>query len=385
MPDVMQLPWYAKLTTIMAGFTLFIFILVQASSILIPFLFSVFFAILLLPLASFLEDKRIHRVFSSLISVFIGIVILTFVILFFYNQIVRFTQDIGMIERRIKEIFDQLSGFVNFYLGLEPDTQLESARDTIVTFLRDNAQPLTRGVLTAATTITMFFLVPIYVFLLLLYRDFLHHFFLLAFAANNQEGKVEHILNKIRDILLNYITGMFLVIGILVILNSAALLIIGVDHALFFGVFAAMLNVIPFLGPIIGSILPIVYAALTMDSLWYPVAILATFYVIQLFESNFFRPLIVGHKVSVNPLVALLAIFVGGKIWGLAGMILFIPGIAILKEICDQIESLQPYGYLLGKVKTKEEIEQEFLSGKLGRLAHPHMKDNKGKDPKDQG
>ncbi len=365
MSNELTIPWYLKLTIILAGLTLFVFFLIQASSILVPFLFAVFFAILLTPLSSFLEKYRIHRIFSSLLSVLIGITFLAGIIFFFYSQIVNFAQDLGMIERRINELFEQFYGFFSAYLDVEPDAQLESVQDAIVTFLRDNVEPLTRGVMTAATTVTMFFLIPIYVFLLLMYRDFLRDFFLMALARTDRGNKVEKVLNKVRSVIQNYITGMFMVICILAVLNSTALMIIGVDHALFFGVFAAMLNVIPFLGPILGSILPIIYSLLTMDSLWYPVAVLASFYVIQLFESNLFTPMIVGQRVSLNPLVTLLAIFVGGQIWGLAGMILFIPGLAMFKEICDEVDSLRPYGYLLGKVKTREETEKEYFSGRF--------------------
>jgi predicted PurR-regulated permease PerM len=384
------IPWYIKLTVILAGLTLLVFFMIQASSILVPFLFAVFFAILLAPLSSFFERYRLHRIFSSLFSVLIGLVALSGVVFFFYNQIVSLAQDIGMIERRINEIFEQFSGFFNAYLDVEPDTQLESAREAVTSFLRDNMEQLTRGVMTAATTLTMFFLVPIYVFLMLLYRDFLKNFFLMAFARRTGNNEVENLLNKVRFVVQNYITGMFLVICILAVLNSTALMIIGVDHALFFGVFAAMLNVIPFLGPIIGSILPIIYSLLTMDSLWYPFAVLATFYVIQLFESNLFTPMIVGQRVSLNPLVTLLAIFVGGQIWGLAGMILFIPGLAILKEVFDEVDSLRPYGYLLGKVKTREQTEKEYFSGRLAGFARSEessgngdARDKNGKDESD--
>ena len=358
-----------KMTVILGGLMLFVFFMIQASSILVPFLFAVFFSILLAPMTSFFERYRIHRIFASLFSVLIGITFLAGVIFFFYNQIVSFAQDLGMIEQRINELFDQFSGFINAYLDVEPDAQLESAEEAIISFLRDNVEPLTRGVMTAATTVTMFFLIPIYVFLLLMYREFLRDFFIMAFARSSSgDGKVEKVLNKVRGVVQNYITGMFFVICILAVLNSVTLLIIGVGHPLFFGVFAAILNVIPFLGPIIGSILPILYSLLTMDSLWYPIAVLASFYVIQLFESNLFTPMIVGQRVSLNPLVTLLAIFIGGQIWGLAGMILFIPGLAMLKEICDEVESLRPYGFLLGKVKTREETEREYLSGRFSGL-----------------
>ncbi len=357
-----------KITVIFGGLSLLVFFMIQASSILIPFLFAVFFSILLTPLSAFFEKYRINRIIASILSVLLGITFLAGIVFFFYTQIANLAQDLGVIEERINEIFDQFSGFFNAYLNVEPDTQLDSAQDAIVSFLRDNAESLTRGVMTAATTVTMFFLIPIYVFLLLMYRDFLKDFFIMVFSRQERNPKVELILNKVRSVVQNYITGMFIVICILAVLNSTALTIIGVDHPLFFGVFAAILNVIPFLGPIIGSILPIIYSLLTMDSLWYPVAVLATFYVIQLFESNLFTPMIVGQRVSLNPLVTLLAIFIGGQIWGLAGMILFIPALAMLKEVFDEVDSMRPYGYLLGKVKTREQTEEEYFSGRLSRF-----------------
>ncbi len=363
-----ELPWYGKLILVLGGITLLIYVLIQASSILVPFLFAVFFAILLAPLSSLIERYRINRLFSSLFSVLIGITFLSGIIFFFYNQLISFAQDLSMIEERINELFTQFSEFFNTYLAVEPDAQMDSVSDSIVSFLRDNMEPLTRGVMTAATTLTMFFLIPMYVFLLLMYRDFLKNFFLMAFARREKNSRVEIMINKVRSVVQNYITGMSIVICILAVLNSTALYIIGIDHALFFGVFAALLNVIPFLGPIIGSILPIIYSLLVMDSLWYPFAVLATFYVIQLFESNLFTPMIVGQRVSLNPLVTLLAIFIGGQIWGLAGMILFIPGLAMLKEVFDEVDSLRPYGYLLGKVKTREQTEKEYFSGKMARF-----------------
>ena len=384
MSGKMDLPWYGKLTYILGGLTLLVFFMIQASAILIPFLFAVFFAILLTPICSFIEKYRIYRIFASLLSLLIGITFISGIIFFFYHQIANFAQDLGMIEDRIDELFDQFSEYFNVYLAVEPDAQLDSARDAIISFLQDNVEPLTKGMMTAATTVTMFFLIPIYVYLMLLYRDFLKDFFLMAFSRDRQSQKVEILLNKVRSVVQNYITGMFIVICILAVLNSTALTIIGVDHALFFGVFAGLLNVIPFLGPILGSILPIVYSLLTMDSLWYPVAVLATFYVIQLFESNLFTPMIVGQRVSLNPLVTLLAIFIGGQIWGLAGMILFIPAMAMLKEVFDEVESMRPYGYLLGKVKTREQTEKEYFSGRLANFKKGFEKEEGEKEEREK-
>lgn len=330
--------------------TLIIFGMIVAKPILVPLAFAVVVAVLLTPMCNFLESYKVPRFLAAILSILVALTFVSGLIFFTYHQIVGFADDITIIEERLNELFDQFSEFISYWFEVEPDTQLESLEDAVVSFLRDNVEAFTRGMMTAATTITMFFLIPIYVFLLLIFRDFLKEFVFQALDRDSQGGKVERIVYKAKNVLQNYIVGMFLVICILAVINSIMLLIIGVNHAIFFAVFAAVLNVIPFLGPILGSILPAIYALLTMDSLIYPVAILVGFYIIQLFESNLFTPTIVGSRVSMNPLVTLLAIFIGGQIWGLAGMILFIPAGAMMKEIFDEIESLQPYGFLLGRV-----------------------------------
>lgn len=173
--------------------------------------------------------------------------------------------------------------------------------------------------------------------------------------------RVRKVISKIKVVTQSYFKGVLLVMIILAILNSIALLSLGIQHALLFAVFAAILNIIPFLGPIIGSIFPAVYALLTKDSLFYPSAVLASFYVIQLLESNLFTPGIVGKNVSMNPLMTIIALFIGNFIWGLEGMILFIPGMAILKVIFDEVEGLRPYGFLLGALEQPTTIQEDHF------------------------
>jgi predicted PurR-regulated permease PerM len=88
---------------------------------------------------------------------------------------------------------------------------------------------------------------------------------------------------------------------------------------------------------------------LTKDSIWYAVGVAGAFTVVQFLEGNFITPNIVGSKVSVNPLAAIIALILGGMLWGPAGMILSIPFTAILKVILDNIEPLEPFGFLLGE------------------------------------
>ncbi len=357
-----KLPWYLRITVVLFGVTLLVYGMIVAKPVLVPFLFALFFAILLSPFCGWLEGKKIPRPLAALFSILSGLAIFAGVVFFFSIQLTGFVDDIGLIEERIRFLFTEFENLFITYFDFDPENLLTSLQDGIIGFIRENASSLTQGALSAASTITMVFLIPIYMFLLMIFRDFLKTFVMKAVARGDEaeEKRVSKVINNIKSVIQNYITGMFIVICILAVLNSTALLIIGVNHAIFFAVFAALLNVIPFVGPLLGSVLPIIWALITMDSLIYPIAILLSFYVIQLFESNLFTPTIVGRKVSMNPLVTLILIFTGAQIWGLVGMILFIPFGAILKVIFDEVESLNAYGYLLGSVATDTQTKSRM-------------------------
>lgn len=363
--------WYVKYTYVLAGVILTVYAMIMAKTVMLPFLFALFFSILLAPISGWLEKFRIPRFLSALASLLVGVGVIFGLGFFFYNQIASFAADADMFVERLEELLQDAEGFLSTWFVIEGGLNLDRAVNEVVDYVQDNAESLLSGVTGVASTVTAFFLVPIYMFLILLFRDLLKNFVLKAFGKGEpaREEKVAMIVMKVKTLVQRYILGMLMVIGILAVLNSTMLLIIGVDHAIFFGVFAAMLNIIPFLGPIMGSILPILYALITMDSLLYPLIILLGFYIIQLFESNLFTPVIVGSQVSMNALVTLLLIFIGAQIWGLAGMILFIPMGAIMKIICDEVDSLKPYGYLLGRSKGDKSEERSGLAKKISEFS----------------
>lgn len=352
-PGTYEFPWYFKAAAVLLMLTLTIYGMIVAKAIVVPFLFALFFAVLLSPLCGLLESWRFPKVLAALTSLLLGIAVVALGIMFFYSQLAGFVEDSEQIQRRVSELFNDLYALLGPYVDAGPEEYLENIEASIIEFIRGNFDSLTKGVMTAATTITLAFIVPVYVVLLLIFRGFLKEFLIRAFSTDDTE-KVKRLINKVKHVVQYYILGMLMVIFILAILNSTLLLVLGVNHAIFFGVFAAFLNIIPFVGPLVGSILPILYALLTTDSLLIPALVLLGFYVIQLFESNLFTPSIVGRQVSLNPLVTLLAIFIGAQIWGLAGMILFIPVGAVLKVIFDEVDSLKPLGFLLGKADLRE-------------------------------
>jgi predicted PurR-regulated permease PerM len=342
-----RLPYYLKLVILLLGVILVVVIMRQAKGLLVPLLISGLLAILISPFTAWLEKYKFPRALAVGTSLISLIAILSALVYFFYNQIIRFTGELGLIEERVTYYIILLNQYIERNIDGVVPISGKSIQNTVFQYLSENAATLTQGVIATATTFTMILIMPVYIFLFLYFRGFLVKFILMAFG-NNHNLKVRKVIHKVKLVVQNYISGMFWVICILAVLNSIALLSLGIKHAFLFAAFAALLNVIPFLGPFIGAILPIMYAFLTKDSLWYPMGVFLAFYVIQLFESNLFTPKIVGGKVSMNPLMTILALFVGNFIWGLAGMILFIPGMAILKVIFDEMPGMEPYAFLLG-------------------------------------
>ena len=185
---------------------------------------------------------------------------------------------------------------------------------------------------------------------------------------------------KIEKVVRSYILGLFTVILIIAVLNTVGLMLLGIQHAMFFGALAAVLTIIPYIGIFIGSLLPIVFALVTKDSLWYPLGVALIFWAVQFLEGNFITPNIIGGRVSINPFAAILALFFGGMIWGAIGMILSIPVLAILKVIFDTIEPLRPYGFLLGNPPDEYTLEPKKMRLKEIKIVKKNTAREKAKE-----
>lgn len=359
----LKFPAYFKIVIVLLGIILIVVIMREAKIVLVPLLISGFLAVLVSPLTSWLENKKLSSGLAVIISLIVLITFLVGFIYFFYNQILGFTDDIAALENKVSQLVGSINVFISNNVDGVVPISMENIRETIFRQLYANMDTLTKGIIATAGTVTMVLIMPVYIFLFLYYRKFLAEFIKRAFPSQHR-SKVTKVLDNVKSVVQNYIKGMFFVICILAVLNFIALFSLGIKHALLFAVFAALLNVIPFLGPFLGAVFPILYALLTKDSLWYPFGVFLAFYFIQLAESNYFTPRIVGGKVSMNPLMTIIALFVGNFIWGLAGMVLFIPGMAVMKVIFDEVEGMEPYGFLLGTVeddfdKPKEERKHE--------------------------
>ncbi len=349
-------------------FLLFLFLLIGgmilAQSFLVPVCMAGLIATLLLPVTGKLENWGISRGWATLITILIVCLVLTGAFLLLSVQLYNLISDLPSIKLTLLDKLEGVRTFIEYKTNISSAQQLEYVKSMLVNSIESAAINL-QGILTATTgTIFSASMVIVYTFFFLYYRDRLTKFLLNVIPTQNHEH-AQRVIKQISKVTQQYISGIFTVISILAVLDTTGMLIIGIEHAIFFGVLAAMLNIIPYIGTTLGAVIPIVYTLITKDSIWYAVAVASMFAVIQFIENNFLTPTIVGSKVQINPLASVLAIILGGMIWGVAGMVLFIPFIGILKVVFDNVDFLKPYGYLIG-----ESTSHHTASGKswYGRI-----------------
>lgn len=215
--------------------------------------------------------------------------------------------------------------------------------------LKDNFSNIMQFIGASGSILGDLVLIPIYMFFFLFYRSFFQSFLLKVFSNDNKNTSVKMIIQKLYKVQKSYLSGLFTVMGIVGVLNSIGLLILGIENAFFYGFLASLLLLIPYIGIIIGSLIPAVIALVTKDSAWYAVGVIVLFGFIQFLEGNFITPKITGSKVSINALVAIVSIIAFSMLWGTSGMILALPIVASLKILFDNIAGLEPYGFILGE------------------------------------
>jgi predicted PurR-regulated permease PerM len=364
----MRYDFLKKVTQLIFLFFLVIAGLYYSKEFLIPLVIAVLLALLLLPVTRFLEKRRFNKVLAIVISLFIILIVVSTVITLFFSQVVNLGEDVPLIKKKIGERIIQVQRGIQSMTKISTEKQLEYLEGQYTNILDSSTAVLGEVFVGFTGGITVFGLILVYIFFFLLYRSKIK-IFIHKISPPESHHKLEEITNRIKDLTQHYLSGILIELSILGALNSIGLMIIGIKQPLFFGYLAALLNIIPYVGVLIGSIFPVIMALVFKDSLWYAVAVAGVMTLNQFIDNNFLTPKIVGSHVRINPLVTIMAIVAGGILWGIPGMILFIPLLGMFKIICDQIDPLKPLGYMLGdedeekKVKKKEEQLEKLGNG----------------------
>ena len=352
------IPAYIRALFVLMLIIVIVFILIVGRSILVPLLLAGLISVLLTPFGNWMESKSISRVLSTTIALFSGIIAILGLLAFAVLQVASFSKDLGNVGETLNKYLAQIDGQLTEKLNIETGIGQGIDQDYLINLLQSNSSSLAEFLLGTLGSLSGVVLLPVFIFFFLIYRDHLTNFIANLFLNHGNE-KIKEEIRKLRKVIQNYIIGILKVMAILAVMNTAVLFGLGIKHAIFFGVFAALLNVIPYLGPFLGAILPTIFAFLTKDSLLYPLGVVIAFQVIQLIESNFLTPKIVGSNVNLNAFVTFVGLLVGASIWGVIGMIMIIPTLAVLRKIFELSESTMPFALLLGEEKNNDKKEPE--------------------------
>jgi predicted PurR-regulated permease PerM len=319
----------------------------------IPIAFALLISFVLYPICSWMEKKGLGRMTAIVINVTILTIFLLAVILLLTLQFFDFLQEWPTLQSKLTQAFEELSETMATSYGISREQQMGWLAQVSDQTASNFMTVLQRTISFSAFSLVMLILIPVYAVLILYYRhmwvDVLFRLF-----PNEKRESIREILNLTIKAYYNFIKGMGMVYLAVGILNSIGLLILGVPHAILFGFIASILTFIPYVGIIVGSLLPITMAWATFDSIWYPVGIIGIFGFVQYLEANLIFPLAVSNRLNVNTFVMLVAIFTGGILWGVAGMILFVPFVGILKLIADHNPNLKTLSLALGTKPEKE-------------------------------
>jgi predicted PurR-regulated permease PerM len=330
-------------------------VLKEGSFILVPLIWAVFFAFALYPMTYWFEKKRFPRglaIFSSILLVSIIAFGIFYILL---NQMVGLIREIPEIGENFKGKLNRYYDELSLILG-EGFFDPEHKTDLWSYFKSDN---LNQTLFSTGKSLTLIGIIPLYTFLLLYYKDFFTEF-LVKFSSKNKEA-VLHWVSDSSMVIQSYLIGMIRVTGIVAVLAGLFFYLIGVEFFILFAAFIAIMNLIPYVGVFLSSLVAIFYVFLTTDTLFYPFVTFATLWGIQLLENNLITPLVVGSKVKVNALAVIFAILIGGWLWGISGMVLFIPLVGVLKITLERNDGLKPFGYLLSDDVPVTEVTENFL------------------------
>ena len=340
---VKEYPFYLKSTVIMFGLILLVYIFSQLADVFVPIAYSLFIAILLNPVCNWLEIKKVPKVLAIAITLFLASVAIAGLFYFLSTQIIQFGDSLPVLKQKFAAISVDAKDWVATTFGYSVQKQNQLIKEAM-----DNSHSLLGSTLGSVIGVFgLILIVPVYVFLVLYYKTLLLNFFYEVFSEENSR-RVADVLHETKAAIQSYIIGLLIEMMIVATLNSLALILLGVKYGILIGVIGAILNLVPYLGGIIAITLPVLMATVTKDGYTTQLGVIVAYLVIQFIDNNILVPRIVSSKVQINALMSIIVVLLGNMLWGLSGMFLSIPFIAVLKIIFDRIDGLKPWGKLLG-------------------------------------
>jgi predicted PurR-regulated permease PerM len=343
----LKLPFYAKATIFLVGLFVLLTILYIAQGIIVPLVFAIIIAIVLHPVVIFFLQIKINRVVAIIITLLLTFLVIAAFGTFLFSQASRFSESWPVLVDKFTGMLNQTITWASGYFDINPQRIHEWITKTKGELINNSSAAIGQTLVTVGNGVVILFLVPVYVFMILFYQPLILDFIRKLFGTSNQ-SQVSEIVSQTKTVIQRYLVGLVIEFVMVATLNSVALLILGIDYAILLGIIGALLNVIPYIGGIVAVAIPMMVALATKSTAWYAFYVLASYYFIQLIDNNYIVPKIVASKVKINALFSIIVVIAGNALWGIPGMFLSIPLLAIVKLIFDHIEPLKPWGFLLG-------------------------------------
>jgi len=318
-------------------------------SILVPFAIAAVLATVFLPFCRWMERRRMPKAFAAFTSIVILLLLIAAIGMVLSWQVSALANDITLIKQKAISIVDQLQDFLLTRIGISVDTQWHLIKEQQIAF--SEMLPSLAGSFVYLLIDILFTLA--YVFFLLYYRSHIKKF-ILQLVLPEQRVETQVVLNNITWVSSQYLLGLGKMIVCLWVMYSIGFGLMGVENALFFAILCGLLEIVPFIGNLTGTAITLLSCTVHGAELPMLIGVAATYGVVQFVQGWLLEPLIVGPQVKINPLFTIIALVLGELVWGIPGVVLAIPITAMVKIVCDHVDGLKPYGFLMGDVDSKK-------------------------------
>ncbi|MBX2842001.1 MAG: AI-2E family transporter [Flammeovirgaceae bacterium] len=318
------------------------------SSLLAPLVFAAIISLLLLPVCQKLESWKLNRVLAICTVLLLGTLLIGIISFLFASQFNSFLNDFPNLQEKIQKSMENFISNVSQNFGVQISDPVSLLQKNSSSLMSSGSKYVQKVFGATSGLLSFLTLVPIYCFLFLLYRNKFKNAFLDFFPPEKCD-KIKTIIVEIKETVQQYFLGLLIVVGIIAVLNSIGLLALGIKYAILLGIFSALLTVIPYVGIVVGGLIPVIIALVTKDSLWYPAGVVGVYWLVQFLEGNLITPKIMGNQVDLNAFAIIFGLLAFGQLWGLIGLILAVPIIAVIKVVLSYSNSLKPIASILGK------------------------------------
>ncbi len=342
-----KLPFYAKATFLLIGFCVSIYILYIGQEIILPLIYAAIITILLNPIVSFLERWRMSRFVAISVVLSLASVLMAALLLFVAWRIDMLDTGLPELMTKLEALLDKAVRWISEQFHIRRWKVNLWMTDSKNDLMNDSNAAIGVTLTAMSGVLATMFLTPVYVFLMLLYERHLLQFVHRLFATTSMES-IDKVVSDVSGIIKNYLSALFIQFVIVTVLDCAGLLLLGIEYAVVLGVIGGLLNLIPYLGGLMTMLLFAAIALVTKPPI-YVLYVVLLYGLIQFIDNNIIVPKVLGSKVQLNALVSVFAVILGGMLWGIPGMFLSIPLVAIIKLIFDLFDHLKPWGFLMGE------------------------------------